>query len=130
MTSTAWTWGASAHSPSSSTMTSTSFSSVPRAFLSSAPPPPCAVCCALLGAHADRALIGAWNLPLWPIWGFRSRLCDLDPAQIRTTRCAVYGNFDIIWVLFSRLSQLRPTRHAPWTMLYFVPMPIGCWFGA
>ena len=122
MTYTAWTWGASVRSPSLSTTTFSSFCSVPRAFLSSAPPPLRAVCCALLGAHTDRALVGAWNLLLWPIWGFRSRLADLDPVQIRTTRCAVYGNFDIIWVHFSRLSQLRPTRHAPWTMLYFVPI--------
>ena len=28
-------------------------------------------CYALLGAHADRALIGAWNPMLCPIWGVR-----------------------------------------------------------
>ena len=33
-----------------------------------------AVCCALLGDHADPGLIGAWNLMLCPIWGFRPRV--------------------------------------------------------
>ena len=28
----------------------------------------------LLGAHANRASIGAWNLMVWPIWGFRQRV--------------------------------------------------------
>ena len=38
----------------------------------SAPPHPArAVCCALLGANADRVLIGGLNPMLWPIWGFR-----------------------------------------------------------
>ena len=32
-----------------------------------------------------------------------------------------YGNFDII----SRISQLSTTCHAPCTMLYVAPMPIG-----
>ena len=43
------------------TATSTSFWTDFRAFLSSTPPPTCAVYHVLLRAHADRVLIGAWD---------------------------------------------------------------------
>ena len=36
---------------------------------------------ALLGAHADQVLIGACNLVLWLIWGFRQP--SADPAEWR-----------------------------------------------
>ena len=36
------------------------------------------------------------------------------------------GNFDIIWDQTPRVSQLHASCHAPCTMLYFVPMLIGC----
>ena len=39
---------------------------------------------------------------------------------------AMYGNFDIIWDHFSRVSQLHPTPHAPCDMLYLVLMLIVC----
>ena len=39
---------------------------------------------------------------------------------------AVYGNFDIISDQISRISQLHPTPHAPCTMLYVVPVLVGC----
>ena len=48
---------------------------ISRALLSSAPipHPPCASPCvyALLGARADRVLIGAWNPTLWPNSGLQ-----------------------------------------------------------
>ena len=38
---------------------------------------------------------------------------------------AAYGNFDTILDQISRISQRNPTPHAPYTMLYFVPILIG-----
>ena len=37
-----------------------------------------------------------------------------------------YGNFDIVWDHFSRISQRYTIARAPRDMLYFVPMLIGC----
>ena len=37
-----------------------------------------------------------------------------------------YGNFDIIFDHFPRISQLHPTPHAPCAMPCLVPMLIGC----
>ena len=41
----------------------------------------------------------------------------------------MYGNFDIVLVQISRVSQLHITQHAPCAMLYFVPMLIGSRLG-
>ena len=38
----------------------------------------------------------------------------------------VYGNFDIVWAIFTQGSQLHPTPHAPCDVLYLVPMLVGC----
>ena len=38
----------------------------------------------------------------------------------------MYGNFDIILDHFSRISQLQPTPHALWAVLYLVPRLTSC----
>ena len=38
----------------------------------------------------------------------------------------LYGNFDIIWEHFSRVSRLRPTPHARWAVFYLVPRLTPC----
>ena len=49
------------------------------------------MCYALLGANADRVLIGACNPMLWPIWGFfRS---DINLADVR--QVDIPGSSDI-----------------------------------
>jgi len=51
--------------------------------------------------------------------GTGSPLCKGDPS---------YGDFDMVFGVFgdhlSRISQLRPTSHAPCATLYLVPMLI------
>ena len=50
-----------------------------------------------------------------------------DKADVIRKRFAtfVYGNFDISFDHFSRISQLHTTPSAPRAMLYFVPVLIG-----
>ena len=51
---------------------------------------------------------------------------DRDGGGSKNFSWSAYGNFDIILDHLSPISQLLPTLHAAWAMLYFVPMLIGC----
>ena len=51
----------------------------------------------------------------------------LNPLRsMRQQRQLLYGNFDIILGQFLHSSQPHATCHAPYDMLYFVLMLIGC----
>ena len=101
-----------------------------------------AVCYALLGAHADRVLIGAWEpdvvtkLGLQAMWAAR-RSGDPDVVwrvlgrASPLLRGSLFGagtnNFDIIFGPFPRVKlELFTALHAPCDVSYWVTMVIGC----